>query len=60
MDNLAWRKVCARETLVPHRYHKTPDMRARSLTFCAHLPLVLQIAFVADDDDGKVVFILDS
>ncbi|KAI7080764.1 hypothetical protein KC327_g96 [Hortaea werneckii] len=29
-------------------------------TFCAHFPLALQIAFVADNDDGEVVSILDA
>lgn len=29
-------------------------------TFCAHLSLRLQIALVADDNDGEVVFVLDA
>jgi hypothetical protein len=31
-----------------------------SLTLCANLPLRLQIAFVANHDDGEVVLVLDS
>ena len=30
------------------------------LTFCADLPLVLQITLVAYHDDGEVVLVLDS
>jgi len=30
------------------------------LTFCAHLPLALQIALVAHNDDGEVVLVLDA
>ena len=29
-------------------------------TFCAHLTLRLQIAFVSDDNDGEVVLVLDA
>ena len=32
----------------------------RELTLCAHLSLALQIALVANNDDGEVVLVLDS
>ena len=31
----------------------------RAHTFCRHLALAFQIALVSDDDDGKVVLVLD-
>jgi len=45
-----------------HRHDQSARTRARSVwpTFCAHLPLALQIALVAHDDDGEVVLVLDA